>query len=74
MPVLQHADAAGERWLTVNEAAAELRVNAATIRRHFRAGRIDGLRVGRQIRISADEVRPLRTSQRGAHPTTNRLR
>ena len=38
-------------WLTVDEAAAELRLHPATIRRHIKDGTLEHMRLGKSIRI-----------------------
>jgi excisionase family DNA binding protein len=43
----------GNELLTVDEAAAKLRVNADTIRRLMRQKKLPGVKVGGQWRISA---------------------
>jgi excisionase family DNA binding protein len=45
--------------ITVREAAAVLKVNPITIRRHIRSGRLAALRVGKQIRIERSAVESL---------------
>ena len=51
----QHQEATrpdgAEEFLTVAEAAAELRIAQRTVRRHLAEGRIPHIRVGKQIRI-----------------------
>ena len=45
-------------WLTVDEAARELRVSVPTVRRWIRGGRLAASRVGeRSIRIRRDDLR-----------------
>lgn len=45
-----------EEFMTVAEAAAELRVSERTVRRHLAEGRIPHIRVGKQIRILRAEL------------------
>ncbi len=44
-------DQTDKRWLTVEEAAEALKVSRATIYKGLRAGRLSGLRIGRQWRM-----------------------
>ena len=48
----------GTRYLTVDEVADSLRVNAQTIQRLIRAGDLPAIRVGKLYRI-AEEVKSL---------------
>lgn len=50
---------------TLNEAAQELRVSRATLRRKLARGELDYIHVGGQYRIPADALRSLRV------PATN---
>jgi excisionase family DNA binding protein len=45
-----------ERYLTVVEVAAMLRVSRATVYRLVHAGHLPGIRVGRSVRVSRDAV------------------
>lgn len=49
--------------LTVEEAAAELRVHPATVRRMIRRGEIPAVKVGRLWRVDADVTKPVRVEQ-----------
>jgi excisionase family DNA binding protein len=47
-----------DELLTVDEAAARLKMHAVTVRRLLREGRIPGPKVGaRQLRLSADALK-----------------
>ncbi len=50
---------AEENWLTVEEAAGRLKVNAVTVRRWLRSGRLPGRNLGHRIgyRIREEDVR-----------------
>lgn len=62
-------------FLTTAEAAQLLRVNEATIRRRCRNGELPALRDGRGWLIdTTGQLRDQPMSQRGARPTTGRLR
>lgn len=52
---------AQENWLTVEEAASRLKVNAVTVRRWLRSGRLPGQNLGHRIgyRILEEDVRAL---------------
>ena len=45
-----------EALLTVDDVAAYLRVSTKTVRRQIAAGHISAIRIGRLIRVSADEL------------------
>lgn len=69
------SDNGERRYATVTEAARLYRVTPQTIRRHARTGQLPAVTIGRQWRIDLTEApRPLSTSARGAHPTTQRIR
>ena len=46
--------------LTVDEAAAQIRVNPETIRRMIRRGDLAALKVGNVYRVDQDDLRPTR--------------
>lgn len=50
--------------LTPREAAIELRCTTATIKRHLRAGTLDGVRLGNRWMVPEDALRALRTHRR----------
>jgi len=45
-----------DRLLTVEEVAKFLRLSSESVYRHFRAGRIQGVRLGRTIRFAPVEI------------------
>jgi len=45
-----------EAFLTVDDVAAYLRVSTKTVRRQIAAGHISAIRIGRLIRVSAEEL------------------
>lgn len=45
-----------EQMLTVDDVAAYLRVSTKTVRRQIAAGHISAIRIGRLIRVSAEEL------------------
>ncbi|WP_370588711.1 helix-turn-helix domain-containing protein [Pseudonocardia sp. C8] len=51
-----------QRFLTMAEVAAELRVSRRTIERHVREGTIRAIRLGRLRRVPASEIVRLRAS------------
>lgn len=55
----QEARMTGERWLTVAEIAAELRVSIETVRRWLRSGRLKGVRLSDRggYRVAVSEFR-----------------
>ncbi len=45
--------------LTIEEVAKQLKISKATVRRHIREGRLRAIKIGRVVRISAQEVKSL---------------
>ncbi|HWP91238.1 MAG TPA: helix-turn-helix domain-containing protein [Thermodesulfobacteriota bacterium] len=48
-----------EELLTVEEVAKRLKISKATVRRHIREGRLKAVKIGRVVRVSAEEVKEL---------------
>ncbi len=52
----EHSDGTSERFLTVREFAEALRVSNMTVYRLVSAGELKAVKVGRSVRLPADEV------------------
>lgn len=48
-----------EELLTIEEVAKQLKISKATVRRHIKEGRLGAVKIGKVVRISADEVKDL---------------
>lgn len=48
-----------EELLTIEEVAKSLKISKATVRRHIREGRLKAVKIGKVVRISAEEVTSL---------------
>ena len=48
-----------EELLTIEEVANHLKISKATVRRHIREGRLKAVKIGRVVRISAEEIKSL---------------
>ena len=48
-----------DELLTIEEVARHLKISKATVRRHIREGRVKAVKVGRVVRISAEEIKSL---------------
>ena len=46
-----------EELLTIEEVANHLKISKATVRRHIREGRLKAVKIGKVVRISAEEVK-----------------
>ena len=45
-----------EELFTIEEVARHLKISKATVRRHIREGRLKAVKIGRVVRISAEEI------------------
>ena len=59
--------------LTVDEAAAELRVHPATIRRMIRRGELAAVKVGKLWRVDPTELQPERRELNGSKTSDGRV-
>ena len=48
-----------EELLTIEEVAKQLKISKATVRRHIKEGRLRAVKIGKVVRISAEEVKGL---------------
>ncbi len=48
-----------EELLTIKEVAKHLKISKATVRRHIKEGRLKAVKIGRIVRISAEEIKSL---------------
>jgi excisionase family DNA binding protein len=56
--------------LTVNQVAKMLNVHEVTIRRHIKQGRLRAIKVGRQVRISREDLEEFRRPVCPPRPTS----
>ena len=48
-----------EELLTIEQVAKQLKISKVTVRRHIKEGRLRAVKIGKVVRISADEVKGL---------------